>query len=80
MIIKVTSKRQVTFPKRVMDKLRIKSGDSLSLKETAQGILIRPHRFDIANFAPLRDHIASDLPTPDYQTIRHAALDPRLRD
>jgi AbrB family looped-hinge helix DNA binding protein len=80
MIVKITSKRQVTFPKRVMERLRLKAGDTLSLQEVSEGILVRPRRFDLASLAPLRGKIGKSLPPPDYDQIRHAALDPRLRD
>lgn len=80
MIVKITTKRQVTFPKRVMEKLQLRAGDTLSLSETAEGILIKPHRFDISKLAPLRGKIPSDLPSPDFDEIRHASLQPHLRD
>ena len=80
MFVKVTSKRQVTFPKRVMEKLRLREGDTLSISETDDGFLIRPHRFDPDKLAPLRSKIRPDLPSPDMQELRHAALDPSLRD
>lgn len=80
MIVKMTSKRQVTFPKRVVEKLHLKAGDSLAVEETEAGILIRPHRFDIRRLAPLRGKICMDLPAPNYEAVRHAALDTRLRD
>lgn len=80
MLVKMTSKRQVTFPKAVVEKLHLKAGDSLAVHETDGGILIRPHRFDIGRLAPLREKISQDLPAPDNETVRHAALDPRLRD
>lgn len=80
MIIKVTSKRQVTFPKRVMEKLHLRAGDSLVLSETADGILIKPHRFDTAKLAPLRSKISANLPAPDFDEIRHASLQQHLRD
>ena len=79
MIVKITSKRQVTFPKQVMEKLHLHEGDILTLSETDEGILIKPHRFNINDFAPLRDKIEKDLPLPDLDTIRHASLDKNLR-
>jgi AbrB family looped-hinge helix DNA binding protein len=79
MIVKVTSKRQVTFPKRMMEKFNIKEGDALSVSETADGILIRPKHFLAERLAPLREKIDPLLPPPDYHEIRHAALDPKLR-
>ena len=80
MIVKITSKRQVTFPKKVMEKLRLREGDLLNLEETRDGILIKPHRFDASRLAPLRGKIREDLPAPNFEAIRHAALDPGLRD
>lgn len=80
MIVKMTSKRQVTFPKRILEKLHLKAGDSLIVNETQDGILIRPRRFDVSRLAPLREKISQDLPAPNFETLRHASLDPRLRD
>lgn len=80
MIIKVTSKRQVTFPKRVMERLRLREGDSLFVSETKDGILIKPHRFDISKLAPLRGKIPTNLSTPNLDEIRHASLLQHLRD
>jgi AbrB family looped-hinge helix DNA binding protein len=79
MLLKITSKRQVTFPRSVMEKLRLREGDRLSVSETEAGILIQPHRFDPSKLAPLRAKIPTDLPPPDLEQIRHAALDTHLR-
>lgn len=79
MYLKITSKRQVTFPRRVMDKFHLREGDTLDISETENGILIKPHRFDISKLAPLRAKIPANLPEPDFDAIRHAALDPNLR-
>ena len=79
MLLTITSKRQVTFPRQVMENLRLCAGDKLSIAETDEGIMIKPHRFDTSKLAPLRDKIPSDLPPPDFDAIRHAALDPNLR-
>jgi len=80
MIVTITSKRQVTFPKRVMDQLHLNAGDRLTLTETGEGILMRPKRFDPEGLAPLKAQINKNLPAPDYKKIRHASLDPKLRD
>ena len=79
MIVTITSKRQVTFPKKVMEKLHLHEGDTLTLSETEDGILIKPHRFDIDSFAPLKSKINKDLPAPNLDSIRHAALNESLR-
>lgn len=80
MLLKVTSKRQVTFPKHVMDSLRIRRGDTLRLVETQSGLLLKSGRFDPGKLAPLRGKFSPDLPAPDLGAIRHAAHDPKLRD
>lgn len=80
MLLKVTSKRQVTFPKRVMESLRIRQGDTLMLIETENGLLLKARRFDAGSLAPLRDKFPSDLPAPDLEALRHAARDASLRD
>jgi AbrB family looped-hinge helix DNA binding protein len=80
MIVKMTSKRQVTFPREVARKLRIKQGDLLQITETPEGFMIKPHRFNLDKLAPLRDKIAPGLPAPDFESIRHAStIDPDLR-
>ena len=80
MLVKITSKRQVTFPRSVMEQLHLQAGDQLSLTETKDGILMRPKRFDANCFAPLKGQIDHNLPAPDYEQVRHASLDAKLRD
>ena len=75
----MTSKRQVTFPKRVVESLHLKPGDTLTVQETKNGILIRPNRFDISKLAPLREKISPKLPAPDFNSVRNAIVDPDLR-
>jgi AbrB family looped-hinge helix DNA binding protein len=79
MLLKVTSKRQVTFPRQVMDRFHLCAGDTLSISETSDGILIKPHRFDTTKLAPLKGKIEPNLPPPDFNQIRDAALNPNLR-
>lgn len=80
MQVRLTSKRQVTFPRHVVERLGVKAGDTLLIEESADGFLIKPHRFSTANLAPLKDKITTKLPAPDIAAIRHAALDSDLRD
>jgi len=81
MIVKVSSKRQVTFPKEVVRKLGIQQGDTLQIIETADGFLLRPHRFLPDKLAPLKDKIDRNLPAPNLEDVRHAITsDPGLRD
>lgn len=79
MLLKITSKRQVTFPRKVMEKFHLRAGDTLTVSETDGGIVIKPHRFDVSKLAPLKTKVSSDLPAPNFDAIRHAALDPDLR-
>lgn len=79
MLLKVTSKRQVTFPKTVMDEFNIRPGDVLQVTPTSEGLLVRPHRLNEAALAPLRGELDPSLPPPDLRKIRHAILDPTLR-
>ena len=62
-----------------MEKLHLHEGDTLTLSETEDGILIKPHRFDIDSFAPLKSKINKDLPAPNLDSIRHAAFNKSLR-
>lgn len=79
MIVTLTSKRQVTFPKRVVEQLHLKAGDSIVLTETPDGVLMRPRRFDDSDLAPLKGKINKTAPL-DLESVRHAAQDPTLRD
>ena len=78
--MRITSKRQVTFPKRVMEQLKLKAGDSLVLSETDDGVIIRPRRFSREQLAPLRNQIPENFPLLELDAVRHAAHDPSLRD
>lgn len=57
MIVKITSKRQVTFPARVLDAMGVGPGDRLELQESPEGFILRPRRIDYSKLAPLRDKI-----------------------
>ena len=54
MLIKITSKRQVTFPAKVLKALGVKPGDHLELQEGPDGFILRPRRIDPTRLAPLR--------------------------
>ena len=81
MLLKITSKRQVTFPKRVMDELNLHEGETLSVLPAEGGFFIRPNRFDPKNLAPLKSKIEQDTAKPNISEIRHAASKKsKLRD
>ena len=80
MVVKITSKRQVTFPARVLDALGVGPGDQLELEEGPDGFLLRPRRIDTPFIPPLRDKIDPDVEPVDMETFRSQPYDPSLRD
>ena len=80
MIVKITSKRQVTFPARVLDALGVGPGDQIELTEGPDGFVLRPRRIDYARLGTLRDKIPSGHPPFDIETFRREPYDPALRD
>ena len=80
MLLKVTAKRQVTFPARVLDAMGVKQGDRLELIEGPDGYLLRPRRIDYSRLGTLRDKIPDGHPLFDIRTFREKPYDPALRD
>ena len=80
MIVKITSKRQVTFPARVLDALGVGPGDQLELTEGPDGFILRPRRIDYSLLGTLRDKIPPGHPPFDIQNFRKGTYDPALRD
>lgn len=80
MIVKITSKRQVTFPARVLDVMGVGPGDSLEISETPDGYLLRPRRIDYSRLGTLRDKIPPGHPPFDIQKFRQGTYDLALRD
>lgn len=80
MIVKVTSKRQVTFPKRVLEALGVKPGDQMELEEHPDGFLLRPRASKVEWAPPLRGKIPSGLPPLDLERMREEGYDWSLRD
>ena len=80
MLVKVTSKRQVTFPARVLDALGVGPGDHIELEEGPGGFLLRPKRLDPTLLAPLRGKVRPDAAPFDVETFRSQPHDPSLRD
>ena len=80
MVVKITAKRQVTFPAAVLDALGVGPGDRLELQEGPEGFLLRPQRIDFASLAPLRDKLGRDPGPFDLEEFRNQPHDPALRD
>lgn len=80
MIVKVTSKQQVTFPARVLDAMGVKPGDQLELTEGPDGFILRPRRIDYTRLGTLRDKIYPGTPPFDIRKFRDQPYDPALRD
>lgn len=80
MIVKITSKRQVTFPARVLDALGVGAGDRLELHEGADGFILKPKRIDHSRLGTLHGKIRRGMGTFDLQEFREQAYAPALRD
>jgi AbrB family looped-hinge helix DNA binding protein len=80
MLVKVTAKRQVTFPARVLDALGVQPGESLELVEGTDGFILRPRRIDSSRLAPLRGRLKKGQGTFDLETFRDEPHDQTLRD
>ena len=80
MLVRITSKRQVTLPAHVLDTLGVEPGDHLELEEGPGGFVLRPRRPDPSLLAPLRGKIRPDVGAFDLGTFRGRVYDPSLRD
>ena len=76
MLVKVTSKRQVTFPARVLEALGVEPGDQIELLEGPDGFLLRPRRIDYSKLGTLRDKIPPGTPPFDIRKFRDEGYDP----
>jgi AbrB family looped-hinge helix DNA binding protein len=80
MFVKITAKRQVTFPARVLEELGVKPGDRLELAETPAGYVLRARSVDPAKLAPLRGKLARGRGRFDLEAFRAKPHDRALRD
>ena len=81
MTVKITSKRQVTFPARVLDALRVGPGDRLELEERPNGFILHLWRVDMSRLGTLQDKIRSVHDEPfDIHKFRRQPYGPSLRD
>ena len=80
MIVRVTSKRQVTFPAKVLDALGVQPGDQIEIREGPDGFSLHPRRIDLSRLTPLRGKIDPNHEPFDIQKFRSQPYDPSLRD
>ena len=80
MIVKITSKRQVTFQARVLEAMGVGPGDRLEIVEIPEGYLLKPRCIDHSRLTPLRNLIPDDYPPFDIREFREGTYDPALRD
>ena len=80
MLVRITSKRQVTLPAHVLDTLGVGPGDLLELEEGPGGFMLRPRRPDPSLLAPLRGKIRRSAASFDVGAFRRRVYDPSLRD
>lgn len=80
MFVKITSKRQVTFPARVLESLGVKPGDRLSLEPGPDGFVLRARHVDRSLLAPLRGKLKRGKGKFDLEAFRGNPLARSLRD
>ncbi|TAK41844.1 MAG: AbrB/MazE/SpoVT family DNA-binding domain-containing protein [Betaproteobacteria bacterium] len=80
MFVKITAKRQVTFPARVLEALGVKPGDRIELEEGPGGFVLRARHIDRARLAPLRDRLRRGKGSFDLEAFRNTPHDRALRD
>jgi AbrB family looped-hinge helix DNA binding protein len=80
MFVKITAKRQVTFPARVLEELGVKAGDRLELAETPAGYILRARSIDPTKLAPLRGKLARGKGSFNLEDFRDKPRDRTLRD
>ena len=80
MLVKITSKRQVTLPAHVLEAMGVGPGDYLEVTAASDGFLLRPRRIDFSKLAPLAEKIQPNYPGFDIGAFREDTCDPSLRD
>lgn len=80
MFVKITAKRQVTFPARVLDALGVKPGDRLELEKGPDGFVLLARAVERTRLAPLRGKLRRGKGTFDLEAFRSKPYDRALRD
>ena len=76
MIVKITSKRQVTFPARVLDALGVGPGDQLELEEGPNGLILRPRHIGDARLGVCGDKSSPVHPPHAGETLQQTGTAP----
>ena len=80
LVVKITSKRQVTLPARELEALGVGPGDRIELSEGPGGFILKPRRVDRPLLGMLHARFPPVHPPFDIATFRKAPYDPALRD
>ena len=80
LIVKITSKHQVTLPAQLLDALGVGPGDQLEIVEGPDGFVLKPRRIEQSRLGTLRDKIRRGQGTFDLQDFREQLYAPSLRD
>ena len=80
MILKITSKRQITLPAHVLNAIGVSPGDRLQLIEARSGYLLLPRRIGYSRLETLRGKIPTSHPSFDIRTFRDRPYNPALRN
>lgn len=78
--MRVTVKRQVTFPARALDALGVQPGDRIELQVGPDGFILCPRRIDYDRLGTLRSRLCGGRGAFDVGTFRDELHDPALRD
>ena len=80
MFVKITAKRQVTLPARVLEALGVKPGNRLKIEEGLGGFVLRARHIDRARLAPLRGKLRRGEGSFDLEAFRDKPHARSLRD
>ncbi len=80
MLIKETSKRQVTFPAAVLEALGAGPGSHLELQPRGDGFLLKARTIDRSKLAPLRSLIRKEKGEFNLEKFRDQRHELSLRD
>ena len=80
MFLRITAKRQVTLPARVLEALGVKPGNRIKIEERPGGFVLCARHIDRTRLAPLRGKLRRGKGTFDLEALRNKSHDRTLRD